>query len=172
MHLGQSPAMNHRSTDARPRYERRAFSLLELTAVVAIAGVLSAAAVVRWGDYALTTASAQGFARSVAQSLHLAQRQAIGEGSPAAVVLVRDSGVVTALRVVRVTSGGDQVTEAEIAVPNGVTLTGSSDRWEFNYSGALNTPVAGGKIGIGDGDWNWDLTVNALTGHIETVKAK
>lgn len=164
--------MMNRRTDARPRLERRAFSLLELAAVVAITGLLAAAAVVRWGDYALTSASAQGFARSVAQSLHLAQRQAIAEGTPAAVVLTRDGGVVVSLSVVRAGSSGDEVTETVFTVPNGVTLTSPSDRWEFNYSGGLNTPVAGGTLGVSDGDWNWDLTVNALTGHLETVRAK
>lgn len=146
--------------------------MLELAAVVAIAGLLAAAAAVRWGDNALATTSAQGFARSVSQSLHLARRQAIAEGTPAAVVLTQDGGAFVSLQVVRSTTGGDVATESTIAVPNGVTLTSPASRWEFNFGGELNSPVAGGTLGVSDGHWNWDLTVNALTGRIQTVKSK
>ena len=158
------------ATYARPLYERRAYSLLEMATVVAIIGLIAAMAAMRWGEKALRTASAEGFARSVAMSLSVARRQAVAEGTPAAVVLSRTAGLVSSLQIVRAGTG-DSPTEATLVVPSGVTVTTASDRWQFNYSGSLSTPVAGGTIVIGDGSWNWTLTVNALTGRIGFAKA-
>lgn len=146
--------------------------MLELATVVAIIGLISGMALTRWGDYTLRTASAQGFARSMTLSLGLARRQAIAEGTPAALVLTRTSGAVSSIQVVRAESGGDVPTDLSLNVPEGVVVTTANDRWEYDYTGTLTTPVAGGFIGIADGDWNWDLTINALTGHIETIKAQ
>src|SRR5690606_6854807 len=122
---------------------RRAYSLLELAMVVGIIGMIAAMAVMKWRDGALRTATAQGFARSVAMSLSVARRQAIAEGTPAAVVLTRTAGVIRSLQVVGAASGGDSPTEATLLVPTGVTVTTASDRWQFNYAGGLSTPVAG-----------------------------
>ena len=163
----------HPSTQyARPRTERRAYSLLELATVVAIVGMLAAMAVAKWGENTLRTASAQGFARSVAMSLQLARRQTIAEGTAAAIVFTRTSGAVSSLRVVRAAAGGDVPTDASIPVPAGVTITTATDRWQYDYSGKLTTPVAGGTIVVSDGDWDWTLTVNAVTGRIGFAKAK
>src|SRR5690606_22332632 len=109
-------------------------------------------------------------ARSVAMSLSVARRQAIAEGTPAAVVLTRTAGVISSLQIMRAGSGGDSTTEATLPVPTGVTVTTASDRWQFNYSGSLSTPVAGGVIAISEGEWDWTLTVNALTGRIGFAK--
>jgi prepilin-type N-terminal cleavage/methylation domain-containing protein len=163
--------MLSQTTYARTRHERRAYSLLELATVVAIVGLISAMALVKWGDGALRTASAQGFARSVAMSLSVARRQAVAEGTPAAVVFSRTGNSVSSLQVVRAGAGGDSPTEATLPVPDGVTVTTASDRWQFDYSGKLSTPLAGGMIAISDGDWDWTLTVNAVTGRIGFAKA-
>jgi Tfp pilus assembly protein FimT len=142
-----------------------------MATVVAIVGMIAAMAVMKWGDGALRTASAQGFARSVAMSLSVARRQAVAEGTPAAVVFTRTAGVVSSLQIVRAASGGDSPSDATLLVPTGVTVTTASDRWQFNYSGGLTTPVAGGTIAITDGEWDWTLTVNAVTGRIGFAKA-
>lgn len=157
--------------NARPPRERRAFSLLELTAVVAIVGLMSGMALARWGDYALRTTSADGFVRSVQLAFHVARRQAICEGKPAAVVLNRTGGVVTSIQVVRVGSP-DVPTEAELVTPGNVAVPASADRWEFDYTGSLTTPVAGGSVGVEDGDWNWSLTINPVTGHVTYLKER
>ncbi len=158
------------SQDARPPRERRAFSLLELATVVAIIGLIAGLAVTRWGDSALSTVSAQGFTRSLALSLNMARRQAIAEGTPAAMVLSRTGGNVSSIQVVRAEGSGDVPTDTEAEVPDNVVVTTSHDRWEYDYTGALTTPVAGGSIGVADSTWNWDLTINALTGHVAIVK--
>lgn len=134
--------------------------------------MISAMALARWGDNTIRSASAQGFARSVAMSLGVARRQAIAEGTPAALVITRTSGAVSSLQIVRAESGGDVPTDAVLSVPAGVTVTTAYDRWEYNYSGSLTAPVAGGVLAVDDGEWNWDLTVNAVTGHVGLVKSK
>lgn len=162
--------MNVQEQNARPRFERRAFSLLELVTVVAIVGVIASMATVRWGDLAVQTTTGEGFARSVKLALATARQQAIAEGTTAAVVLTRTSGAVSSFSVYRV-SGSDTRVESVIAVPTGVTVTSASDRWEFSYSGSLSAPVVGGTIVIADGKWNYTLTVNAVTGHVGYAKA-
>ncbi len=129
-------------------------------------------ALMKWGEGALKSASAQGLSRSVAISLSVARRQAVAEGTPAAVVFLRTADAVTSLQVVRAELGGDAPADASLPVPDGVTVTTASDRWEFDYSGKLSTPLAGGVIAISDGDWDWTLTVNAVTGRIGFAKAK
>ena len=157
--------------NARPRQERRAYSLLEMATVVAIVGMIGAMGALKWGEGSLRTASAQGFSRSVAMSLGVARRQAIADGTPAAVVFTRTAGVVTSLQVVRADSGDDLATETPIPVPAGVTVTTANDRWQFNYSGGLSIPLGGGVIAISDGEWDWTLTVNSITGRIGFTKA-
>lgn len=157
---------------ARPRpVERRAFSLLELTAVIAILGLLAGVAATRWGGDALTTAAGQGIARSLELTLRLARHQAICEGTPAAVVLTRDSGSVVSIQLVRAAAGGDEATDALIELPDGLTVTSADDRWVYDYTGTLTSPAAGGLIQVSDGIWTWSLTVNAATGRVQLVKA-
>lgn len=145
--------------------------MLELTAVVAILGLLAGVAVTRWGGTALTTVSGQGIARAVELSLKLARHQAICEGTPAAVVLTRDSGTVVSLQLVRAAAAGDETTDSLIEVPDYLTVTSAADRWVYDYTGTLTSPAAGGSILISDGIWTWTLTINAATGRVQLVKS-
>lgn len=140
--------------------------------MVTILGILAAMAALRWNDSPFATASAQGFARQLTLQFSVARRQAICEGTPGAIVINRTAGDITSVQLVRADSGGDVATDEEIAVPSGVTVTAPNDRWEFDYSGTLTTPSGGGTLGVSDGDWNWDLTVNPVTGNVKVVKTK
>ncbi|TWT97872.1 hypothetical protein Pla108_20260 [Botrimarina colliarenosi] len=162
--------MDSTTRNARLPFGRRAFSLLELVAVIAIVGVIGAMAVTRWGEATVRTASAQGFVRSVALSLQLARRQAIAEGLPAAVLFHRTAGEVDSLSLVRADAGGDVPTDANLVAPTGVTTTTAYDRWEYDYRGALTTPASGGVIALSDGKWDWTLTVNPVTGRVAIAK--
>lgn len=155
---------------ARPRNERRAFSLLELAAVVAILGLLAGMALTRFGHDTVAVGSADGLASRLSLALQLGRRQAISEGVPAALVLTRDSGAVVSATVVRATAGGDAPTEEVIDVPAGVTVTSATDRWEFDYRGVLTTPAAGGTLAIESPGWRWTLSVTAATGHVRTTR--
>lgn len=136
---------------------------MELMAVVAVAGLVAAMAVTRFGHGATEVASAKGYARRLALALDVARRQAVAEGTPAAVVVTRSGGTPTGVSVVRA-SGTDVLTDEPMPLPYGVDLTTAHDRWQFDYSGSLTTPAAGGTVTISTADWIWELSVNAVTG--------
>lgn len=161
--------MSFYPSDARPHFERRAFSLLELTAVLAIVGLIAGMAVTRWGGEALAVGSAEGFARQVSLALKLARRQAIAEGVPAAVVFTRSGGEVSSATVVRVL-GAETQTESTLVVPDGVDVAPDADRWQFDFSGSLTTPAAGGQITLDTAELGWEINVNAATGHVGIVR--
>ncbi|MEN0109193.1 MAG: GspH/FimT family pseudopilin [Planctomycetota bacterium] len=155
---------------ARPPRERRAYSLLELTAVVAVVGVLAGVAAMRFGHDTIAYSAAEGYASQLSLAIRLARRQAISEGLPAAVVLSRDSGAVASATIVRVGGSGDEPVDAVLSVPRHVVVTAPSDRWQFDFTGALSTPAAGGTIQVAPvvddwEDYRWRLTVTAATGH-------
>lgn len=168
------PTMKHMhctQRNARPPRERRAYSLLELTAVVAIVGLMAGMAAIRFGHDTLSVTAAEGCVRQLAMSMKLARRQAITEGTPAAVVLTRASGEVESVGIFRVAGGGDVPTEAIVSVPTGVSVSAASDRWEFDYAGSLATPPAGGTVTVDAPGWQWSVTVNAATGHVGVTRA-
>lgn len=138
--------------------------------MVAILGLMAGVAASRWGGGTLAAVSSQGLARSLELNLALARRQAICEGVAAAVVLTRVDGAVASVQLFRASSGGDVATDGVVPVPDDVTVTAPVDRWVFDYTGVLTSPSAGGTIQITDGTATWTLTVNAATGHIQSVK--
>lgn len=159
------------SENARPPIERRAFSLLEMMAVVTIVGLIGTMAALRWSDQAIASPAAHGFARKLAMSLQLARRQTICEGTSAAVVLSENLGVVTSFHLVRAASGGDEVTDTVISTPSGVTVSAPATRWEYDYSGSLTTPASGGTITVSDGVSTWSLVINSVTGRVQITKS-
>lgn len=158
---------------ARLPRERRAYSLLEMTAVVAIIGIMGGIALMRFGHDTLSVTSAEGCVRQLALSLSLARRQAMSEGTPAAVIFNRDAdtSAIETAQVARIDDGsGSEVitfTEATIDVPSGVTVNTVNDRWEFDYTGSLTLPAAGGTFTVDAPGWQWSLTINAATGRVD-----
>lgn len=134
--------------------------------MAAILGIVAAAALGRWGGTTLSTVSGQGHGRSIALAMQLAQRQAVSEGTSAAVVFTRSGGVITSASVVRAADGGDEVVDETFVVPAGVAVQAATDRWEFDYTGALAAPVAGGTVSVTTDNWTWDVTINAVTGQV------
>ncbi len=155
-----------KSSNARPLHERRAFSLLELTAVIVIIGLIAGLGISRFGHDSLGVSQGEGFTRKLVLGLQLARRQAISEGVNAAVVLTQTGGNVTQWTIVRAASGGDETTEVNVVVPSNVSVTTSDYRWEFDYTGQLVAPVGGGLITIGLTSRGWNLQVSAATGHV------
>lgn len=164
--MSSEPRAANAKSNARPPRERRAFSLLELVAVVAIIGLLAGMASMRFGDDALAVARAEGFTRRLALGLQLARRQAISEGVNAALTLQRTGGVVESWTIVRAPTAGDEVTEATTSLPADTTVTTSDDRWEFDYTGALVTPSSGGTVRVDAPNWYWNVQVYAATGSV------
>ena len=152
-------------TYARPPSERRAFSLLELLAVITIVGLVAGMAALRYGEATLGVTHGQGYSSKVAQALQLARRHAITSGGSAALRFQRSSGVVTGFDVVRV-SGSDVLVEKVYNVPNGVSVTTPADRWEFGFDGGLTIPAGSGTIVVSNGTDNWSVYVYALSGRV------
>ncbi|MCA9240002.1 MAG: prepilin-type N-terminal cleavage/methylation domain-containing protein [Planctomycetales bacterium] len=153
--------------NARPAPPRRAFSLLELTVVLAIIGLVTSMCVTRFGHDALNTTDGEGFVRRLALDMHQARRRAITTGVDHYVQLNRSSGVVVSFALFR--SGGDQVDNTR-AVPSDVTVTAAADTWLFDFDGALSAAGASSTITVDGTKHQWTLTCYHATGAVKVVK--
>ena len=149
--------------NARHSSERRAFSLLELMAVLTILGLVAGMAALRYSDSTLGVTQGQGFARKIARGLDLARRHAIASGGSAALRFQRTSGAITSFDIVRV-NGSDQLVETSFEVPRSITVTSSNDRWEFAFDGKVSVPSLDSSITISNGSDTWTITVFVLSG--------
>ena len=158
-------------SNARHRPRRRAFSLLELVAVLAILGLLATAAAVRFGFDAVAVTSGEQFAYQVCNSLRHARRAAISTGDDHYVLFNRSSGVVVSFDTYREGGAGDTRVDSTIAVPNDVTVTTASDRWEFGFDGSVDGATTAGSLQIGASGFTWTITVQHGTGVVRVAKA-
>jgi prepilin-type N-terminal cleavage/methylation domain-containing protein len=156
--------------NARPPRERRAFSLLELMATVAIVGMVAGLAVMRFGHVGIETIDAGGVVRKLTVTTQLARRQAICEGLPAAIVFTRSGTKVSSWQLVRVTAGGDQPVDDPMPVPSTFDLSIPTARWQFDYTGQLTSPAGGASASVDSDFWEWTVTVSQLTGHVSVTK--
>ncbi len=156
--------------NARPHHERRAFSLLELTAVIAIVGLISGMAIIRFGHDTIAVVDGEGFVSRLSKSLQVARRISIAEGSGGTLQFNRDSGNVASFQILRDTGSGDVEVDSIVSVPNDVTVTTPADRWNYDYSGALVTPASGGTITVNAPGWTWTLQSFATTGHCRVTR--
>lgn len=153
--------------DARPARPRRAFSLLELTLVVTIIGLLSGAAISRFGAATLSTTEGEGFARRLVLDLRQARRRAITTGVDHYVQLHRDAGVVTGFSLHQ--SGGAQADNLR-SVPAGVTVNSAADVWTFDFDGALSAGGASSTLTLVGANHQWVVTCYHATGMVQLVK--
>ncbi|MEM9187398.1 MAG: type II secretion system protein [Planctomycetota bacterium] len=85
----------HRETDQARRWkQRRAYSLFELLAVLAIIGAVAGMAVTKFGHATYEAADAQGFARRMALDVSQTRRRAIASGDDHYLQFSRVSGAV------------------------------------------------------------------------------
>jgi len=140
---------------------RRAMSLLELTLVVALLGLLALGAISRYGEHALGDGGAEGFARKLALSLVQARRSTIATGDNHYLQLTISGGSVTSYSLVRRASGGDVQVDQTRTVPLNVTVTSAASVLEFDFEGsALGTY----SITVAGPDRSWGVSVVMLTG--------
>lgn len=149
---------------ARCRQRRRAFSLFELLAVLAIVGLVAGMAITKVGHAAYASSNAEGFARRLTLDIAQARRRAIASGEDHYLQFNRTSGAVVSYALFRDASAGDYQADDTIDVPADLTVTTSSDTWTFDFSGALTTSGTSSVIRIDGAKHYWNVTVYHATG--------
>jgi prepilin-type N-terminal cleavage/methylation domain-containing protein len=147
---------------ARRAQVRRAMTLLELSAVVAIIGLLSVMAATRYGDSTLADVGAQGFARRLSLDLLQARQRAIASGNNHFIRFTIAGGKVTQYALYQrqgVTT--TQVDEVHAVPPDVNVTTGGTADAEFTYTGEA---LASYTISIVAPDRTWTVTVPQVTG--------
>ncbi|MCG8450752.1 MAG: hypothetical protein MI725_14375 [Pirellulales bacterium] len=146
---------------------RRALSLLELVAVVAMLGVLSLAAGTFLGNSSLANGGAEGFAHKLSLALTHARRSTIATGDNHYLQLSTSSGNVVSYAMFRRDSGGDVQMDDTRTVPQDVTVTSAESTLEFDFEGSA---LASYSISVVGPDRSWNVSVVALTGAVQVVE--
>lgn len=146
---------------------RRAMSLLELTIVVAILGLLTIAAVTRFGQDSLGNGGAEGFARKLALSLVQARRSTISTGDNHYLQLTSSGGSVTSFALIRRASGGDTQVDETRSVPQDVTVTSADSVLEFDFEGSA---LGFYSVTSAGPDRSWSVSVVTLTGAVRVTE--
>jgi type II secretory pathway pseudopilin PulG len=139
-------------------------TLLELTAVVLIIGLLGAMAAVRYGGSAIADVGAQGFARRLAIDCQQARRRAISTGDDHFLHFSFSGGSASGYALYRHQGGSDVQVDDFHTVPEDVTVTtGGVVDIEYTFTGeALGSCV----MAIAGPDHTWTVTVVRLTGQV------
>jgi prepilin-type N-terminal cleavage/methylation domain-containing protein len=153
-------------THARRPTGRRAFSLIELAAVLVIVGLLAAAGLTRWGSNTVQNLSGEGFARRLALDLVQARRRTIATGDNHYLQLSPSAGSVANYTMYRRAAGGDTVVEQTRTVPSGVTASASHATLEFDFDGAS---LATYSMAIVGPNRTWTITTVMATGAVQTA---
>src|SRR5687768_2963764 len=137
-------------------------SLLELTAVTFIIGLVAVMAVTRYGTSTIADVGAQGFARRVALDCLQARRLAIATGYNHMLRFTLVGGNATQYAVYRRQGAVTTVVDEVHATPAGVTVTtsGATDV-EFTFIGEA---LASYTISVQAPDRTWTVTVPQVTG--------
>lgn len=146
---------------------RRAMSLLELTIVAVILGLLTTAAITRFGHDAIGNGGAEGFARKLALSLSHARRSTIATGDNHFLQLTSSGGSVTSYALIRRAAGGDTQVDQTRTVPTDVTVTSGTSVLEFDFDGAA---LGSYSITVAGPDRTWTVLVVMLTGAVQVTE--
>jgi len=152
---------------ARRETLRRAMSLLELTVVVAVLGLLAIAAVTRYGHNSIGNGEAGGYARKLALSLGYARRSTIATGDNHFLQLTSSGGNVTSFVLTRRTVGGDIAVDSVHTVPTNVMVTSPSSVLEFDFEGSA---LGAYTVTVAGPDRSWNVSVVMLTGAVQVVE--
>jgi type II secretory pathway pseudopilin PulG len=124
---------SHRMTR---RVTRRAVTLLELTGVVLIVGLVGAMAASRFGGSTVADVGAQGFARRLALDCLQVQRRAISKGDNHLLRFTIASGNATHYALYQRQGGSVVLLDDVRTVPSNVTVTtGGAVDLEFTFTG-------------------------------------
>jgi type II secretory pathway pseudopilin PulG len=151
-------------TQARRLIRCRAFSLVELIAIVAIIGLLATAGLMKYGAGTVQNLTGDGFARKLAVDLIQARRRTIATGDNHYLLLAPAAGNVTSYRIFRRASGGDVVVDQTQTVPGGVTCSASHTTLEFDFDGAA---LAAYSASVVAPNRTWTVSTVMATGTVQ-----
>ena len=137
-------------------------SLLELTAVTFIIGLVAVLAATRYGTSTIADIGAEGFARRIALDCSHARRLAIATGDNHLLRFTLSGGNATQYAVHRRQGGSTTPIDEVHEVPEGVTVTtGGATDLEFTFVGEA---LGSYTIGIEAADRILSVTVPQATG--------
>jgi len=155
--------------NARRASARRAFSIIELLAVLAIVSLLSGMAFLRFGDTTLQTTSTDGFVRTLVLDLRQARRRTISTGDNHYILFSRNSGAVESYTLFR-ENGGATAVDNTVTVPTGASVLTASDQWEYDFDGSLSGGTGVGAIIVTGPHHTWTISIYRATGSVRSVK--
>jgi len=149
------------------RFPHAGFSLLELSVVLTLLGILAAVGMTRYGHTTLGNLGAQGDARQIALDLLQTQRRAISTGNNHSLRLSPSSGPAESYSLIERTGGSEVVVDGPYPIPTGVTVTASHSELEFTFEGsALNSY----EITVAGPQRSWKIVVVPVTGTIRVLE--
>jgi Tfp pilus assembly protein FimT len=139
-------------------------TLLELTVVVAIIGLLGVMAATRYGATTMADVGAQGFARQLALDCSQARQRAIATGENHLVRTTIVGGKVTQYAVYRRSGASTTQVDQLNLVPADVNVTTSATDLEFTFTGE---GLASYTVTVQAPDRTWTVTVPQVTGRAQ-----
>jgi type II secretory pathway pseudopilin PulG len=136
-------------------------TLLELTAVTVIIGLLGVMAATRYGSAAIADVDGQGFARRIALDCGHARRLAIATANNHLLRFTVVGGVATEYAIYQRQGASTTLVDEVHTVPEDVTVTTSATDVEFTYVGEA---LASYTITVVAPDRSWTVTVPQVTG--------
>jgi prepilin-type N-terminal cleavage/methylation domain-containing protein len=153
---------NTATSMARRVSARRAMTLLELSVVAVIVGLLGVMAATRYGSATMADVGAGGFARRVALDCSQARRRAIATGDNHLVRFTIVAGKATQYAVYRRQGASTNVVDDIHVVPANVDVTtGGATDVEFTFTGEA---LASYTITVQAPDRTWTVTLPQVTG--------
>ncbi|MEQ8211069.1 MAG: hypothetical protein RH917_14680 [Lacipirellulaceae bacterium] len=146
---------------ARRCLQWRAFSFLEVIAVVTLIGIVSLAAISRFGHSSLENLSAEGYARLLQRDLMQARQRTVATGDNHYLSLTTIGGEVTTYTMWRRASGGDVAVDQARTTPTGLTVTASHTTLEFDFDGSA---LASYVVTAAGPDRSWQVSAIPATG--------